>query len=104
MEDISNGCQIYFLNGILEEEVYVEQLAGYVVKGKDDKVYWLKKALYGLKQALRVWYKKIDSYFAQHGFEKCPFEHILYVKFVDLENILVVCLYVDDPIFTSNNS
>jgi len=39
LEDISNGCQIYFLNGILEEEVYVEQLAGYVVKGKDDKVY-----------------------------------------------------------------
>ena len=40
-----------FLNGILEEEVYVEQPPGYIVKGHEDKVYKLKKALYGLKAA-----------------------------------------------------
>ena len=57
-----------FLNGTFEEEVYVEQPAGYVVRGKDDKVYRLKKALYGLKQAPRAWYKKIDSYFIQKAF------------------------------------
>lgn len=38
-----------FLNGYLEEEIYVEQPTGYVVKGKEDKVLRLKKALYGLK-------------------------------------------------------
>ena len=38
-----------FLNGILEEEVYVDQPEGYVAKGKEDKVYRLYKALYGLK-------------------------------------------------------
>jgi len=52
-----------FLNGTLEEEVYVEKPAVYVVRGKEDKVYRLKKALYGLKHAPRAWYKKIDSYF-----------------------------------------
>ena len=40
-----------FLNGTLEEEVYVEQVTRYEIKRKEDKVYKLKKALYGLKQA-----------------------------------------------------
>jgi len=81
-----------FLNGILKEEVYVEQPLGYVFRGKEDKVYRLKKALYGLKQALRAWYMKIDSYFVQHGFKRYPFEHTLYVKFVDPKDIFIVSL------------
>ncbi|KAG2404035.1 Retrovirus-related Pol polyprotein from transposon TNT 1-94 Protease [Vigna angularis] len=92
-----------FLNGTLEEEVYVEQPGGYEVKGKENKVYRLKKALYGLKQAPRAWYKRIDSYFLQHGFQRCPFEHTLYIKVVDPDDIIIVCLYVDDLIFTGNN-
>ena len=51
-----------FLNGNLEEEVYVEQPQGYEVPRQENKVYRLKKALYGLKQAPRAWYNRIDSY------------------------------------------
>ncbi|KAJ7943125.1 Retrovirus-related Pol polyprotein from transposon TNT 1-94 [Quillaja saponaria] len=43
-----------FLHGFLEEEVYVEQLEGYVIEGQEDKVVKVKKALYGLKQAPRA--------------------------------------------------
>ena len=50
-----------FLNGYLEEEVYVEQPQGYEVLGQEHKVYRLKKALYGLKQVPRAWYNQIDS-------------------------------------------
>jgi hypothetical protein len=40
-----------FLNGDLQEEVYVEQPAGFIVVGKEHKVLKLKKALYDLHQA-----------------------------------------------------
>jgi hypothetical protein len=43
-----------FLNGYLQEEIYVEQPKGFMVEGEEDKVYLLKKALYGLKQAPRA--------------------------------------------------
>ena len=43
-----------FLNGVLKEEVYIEQPLGYMRRGEEKKVLWLKKALYGLKQAPRA--------------------------------------------------
>ena len=57
-----------FLNGVLEEEVYIQQPPGYEVKGQESKVLRLKKALYGLKQAPRAWNSRIDKYFHQSGF------------------------------------
>eukprot|EP00253_Pinus_taeda_P028091 PITA_28091 len=63
-----------FLNGILEEEIYVQQLLGYEVEGNEEKVYKLKKALYGVKQARRIWYSRIDSYMIKNGFCKSDFE------------------------------
>ncbi|KAH9650283.1 hypothetical protein KPL70_026315 [Citrus sinensis] len=90
-----------FLNGFLKE-VYIEQPLGYVVKGHEDKVLRLKKALYGLKQAPRAWNSKIDKYFQEKCFTKCPYEHALYIKEKD-GDILIVCLYVDDLIFTGSN-
>ncbi|OMO69396.1 Integrase, catalytic core [Corchorus capsularis] len=91
-----------FLNGFLEEEVYVEQPPGYFAKGSEGKVLKLKKAFYGLKQAPRSWNCRIDKYFQENGFLKCPYEHALYIK-VSGSGILIVCLYVDDLIFTGNN-
>ena len=54
-----------FLNGFIQEEVYIEQPQGFEVHGKESHVCRLKKALYGLKQAPRAWYSRIDTYL--HG-------------------------------------
>ncbi|KAL0367342.1 UNVERIFIED_CONTAM: Copia protein [Sesamum radiatum] len=78
-------------------------MLGYVVKGQEDKVLKLKRALYGLKQAPRAWNSRIDHYFQNNGFIKCPHEHALYVKKNTKGDILFVCLYVDGLIFTGNN-
>ena len=51
-----------FLNGFLEEEIYVEQPLGYIEASNKDKVYKLKKALYSLKQAMHAWNTRIDRY------------------------------------------
>ncbi|VVA35907.1 PREDICTED: Retrovirus-related Pol poly from transposon, partial [Prunus dulcis] len=62
------------------------------------------KALYGLKQAPRAWYSRIDAFFQEYGFHKCPYEHTLYTKKNSQGEILIVCLYVDDLIFTGSNA
>jgi hypothetical protein len=69
-----------FLNGELQEKVYVEQPPRYKLKGKEEKNYRLYKALYRLKQAPRAWNNKIDLYFYQNGFERSQFESSLYLE------------------------
>jgi hypothetical protein len=54
--------KIAFLNGLIQEEVYIEQLQGFEVHGRDSHVCRLKKELYGLKKTPRAWYSMIDTY------------------------------------------
>ena len=59
-----------FLNGMLQEEVYVEEPKGFVDPHRPDDVYKLKRALYGLKQASKVWYDRLTAYFIEHRFKR----------------------------------
>ncbi|KAK2442743.1 putative mitochondrial protein [Trifolium repens] len=92
-----------FLNGPLEEDVYVKQPPGLELKGKEDKVLKLHKALYGLKQAPRAWNKRIDNFLVMQGFRKCSVEYGVYVKKSDDQHMLIICLYVDDLLVTGSS-
>ena len=91
-----------FLHGELSEDVYVEQPKGFESREEGGKVYKLRKAMYGLRQAPRAWYSRIEGYFVKEGFKKCYCEHTLFVK-TKKEGVLILSLYVDDLIYTSNS-
>ena len=93
-----------FLNEELQEDVYISQPKGFIVEGKEKKVYKLRKALYGLKQAPRAWYSKIDSYFHDNGFDRSKNEPNLYMKKQGKNDFLIICLYVDDMIYMGSSS
>ncbi|KAL0301339.1 UNVERIFIED_CONTAM: Retrovirus-related Pol polyprotein from transposon RE2 [Sesamum radiatum] len=69
-----------FVDGYIDEEIYVEQPQGFIAKGYEEKVLRLKKALYGLKQAPRAWYNRIDKYFMDRGFRRSLSEPTLYIR------------------------
>lgn len=80
----------------------MQQPLAYEVESNEEKVYRLKKALYGLKQAPRAWYSRINNYMIKSGFCRSNIEPTLYTKVNEQEHILIVCLYVDDMIFTGD--
>jgi Reverse transcriptase (RNA-dependent DNA polymerase) len=100
--DLAEDVKSAFLNGVLEEEVYVKQPLGYMMLGNEHKLLRLKKLLYGLRQAPRAWNTRIDNYFKENGFKQCPFETTIYVK-AHKDKLLIVALYVDDLIFMGNS-
>ena len=68
-----------FLNGKLDEEIYMEQPDGYVVAGKENLVCKLKKSLYGLKQSPWCWYSAFKDYLESMGFKQSEADPCVYV-------------------------
>ena len=90
-----------FLNRDSEEEVYIEQLEGFILGNDAKLVCKLRKALYGLKQAPRAWYYHLDKYLHQQAFSKGSADSNLYTK-IDTGKLVIIVVYVDDIIFRSN--
>ena len=91
-----------FLNGELEEEVYMEQPEGFQYGDDPTYVYRLKKALYGLKQASRAWYCRLDRFLIDNGFYKGTIDSNLYIKSEDHQKMFMI-VYVDDIIFAAKS-
>ncbi|GKB02548.1 retrovirus-related pol polyprotein from transposon TNT 1-94 [Tanacetum coccineum] len=91
-----------FLNGELDEEIYMQQPKGFVVQGQEHKVCKLVKSLYGFKQALKQWYEKFDNTLLSNGFQINEYDKCVYVK--QYKNaFVIICLYVDDMLIMRTN-
>jgi len=91
-----------FLNGDLDEDVYMDQPEGFSVEGKEQLVCKLKKSIYGLKQASRQWYIKFNTIITSFGFKENTVDHCIYQKISGSKFIYLV-LYVDDILLAANN-
>ena len=91
-----------FLHGDLEDELYMTQPEGFVVKGKENLVCKLKKSLYGLKQAPKQWYKKFDGFMMEIGYKRCYADHYCCYKRFD-KSYLILLLYVDDMLIAGGD-
>ncbi|GJW32586.1 retrovirus-related pol polyprotein from transposon TNT 1-94 [Tanacetum coccineum] len=91
-----------FLNGDLQEEVFVSQPEGFEDQDNPTHVYRLKKALYGLKQAPRAWYDTPSKFLLANNFFKGAVDPTLFTR-KSGKHILLVQIYVDDIIFASTD-
>ncbi|GJU75821.1 retrovirus-related pol polyprotein from transposon TNT 1-94 [Tanacetum coccineum] len=91
-----------FLNGDLQEEVFVSQPEGFEDQENPTHVYRLKKALYGLKQAPRAWYDTLSKFLLANNFFKGAVDPTLFTR-KSGKHILLVQIYVDDIIFASTD-
>jgi hypothetical protein len=87
-----------FLNGFLEEKVYVKEPPGFESAEFPHRVYRLRKALYGLKQAPRAWYDRLRGFLFSKGFEMGKVDKTLFLL-RQSDDILIVRVYVDDILF-----
>ena len=91
-----------FLNGDLEEEIYMEQPEGFIVHGQESKVCKLDKSLYGLKQAPKQWHEKFDNLLMSKGFKVNESDKCIYYK-TEGRLCIIICLYVDDMLIFGSN-
>ena len=80
-----------FLNGIIKEEVYIEQPPGFEDEKHSDWVFRIQKALYGLKQASRAWYEKLSSFLIAHGYDRGNVDTTRFIKRVNKGMIVITC-------------
>lgn len=100
---VQNGMLIHqmdvetaFLNGNLDEEIYMDQPEGYGIPGKEHLVCRLKKSLYGLKQSSRCWSTVFKKYMESNKFKQSTADPCVYIR--NAETMIIVAVYVDDLI------
>jgi hypothetical protein len=105
----SKGFKLYqmdmksvFLNGVIQEEVFVRQPLGFESPKYPDKVYKLSKALYGLKQVPRAWYARLKTFLLDHGYVMGSVDKALFTL-IHGTDFLLVQIYVDDIIFDGSS-
>ena len=88
-----------FLNGELEEDVYMMQPEGFIAKNNEHKVCKLKKSIYGLKQSSKCWITTLNNFLIQMNFSQSESDPCVYVN--NDNELFIIAVYVDDIILIS---
>ncbi|KAL0423376.1 UNVERIFIED_CONTAM: Retrovirus-related Pol polyprotein from transposon TNT 1-94 [Sesamum radiatum] len=91
-----------FLNGYIQEEIFMDPLKGFTFVGEEQKVCRLQRSIYGLKQASRRWNTRFDEVIQGYDFIKNEHDPFAYKK-ISGSSIAYLVLYVDDNLLISNN-
>ena len=95
-----------FLQGDLEEEIYMQQPEGFIDKDHPNKVCRLRKSIYGLKQSARCWNLAINTFLKNTGYVQSNTDSCIYAKSFDKDgkkHLIFIAIYVDDVILASND-
>lgn len=95
--DVQNA----FLNGKLEENIFIRQPKGFIVSGKENCYCKLNKSLYGLKQSSRCWNSELNAYLVKLGFIQSVSDPCIYTRVSD--ELCIIAVYVDDLIIGSKS-
>ena len=91
-----------FLNGELDEKIYMEQPVDFIVKGKEHKVCKLQRSIYGLKQSSRQWYLRFHKVILTYDFKIIDEDHNVYVKRTS-GKFVILSLFVDDILIAGSD-
>ena len=91
-----------FLNGSLEEDIYMHKPEGFIARGQEHMACKLQRSIYGLKQASRTWNIRFDQAITLYGFEKSPDEPCVY-KRIQGTKVVFLVLYVDNILLIGND-
>lgn len=105
---VQNGLKLHqmdvttaFLNGELDEEVYMKQPEGFATKGQEDLVCKLKRSIYGLKQSPRCWNSALDNQLKRMGFVQAKGDPCIYVA--SEGEMFIIAVYVDDIVLAGKS-
>lgn len=96
--DVKNA----FLNGELEEDVFMNLPPGFEANLRSNKVCRLKKSLYGLKQSPKAWFEHFGKAVTGHGLRQSQADHTIFYRHTSHDKMVVLIVYVD-IILTSND-
>ena len=91
-----------FLNGELDEEIYMEQPVGFIVKGQERKVCKFQRSIYGLKQSSRQWYLRFHKVILTYDFKMIDEDHCVYVKRTS-GKFTILSLYIDNILIAGSD-
>ncbi|KAA0066490.1 gag/pol protein [Cucumis melo var. makuwa] len=91
-----------FLNGNLEETIYMQQPEGFIIPGQEQKICKLNRSIYGLKQASRSWNIRFDTAIKSYGFDQIVDEPCVYKRIIN-KSVAFLVLYVDDILLIEND-